>query len=134
VTSGKRVGRGTPGRARPRRLQLRVSLDEHMGDLFSWLEGLPSNLRGRELVALARLARGLNTLGGAVAALRAGQSWSAEGAALPESAGAPAAASSPPSGTPAADLSDQAANLAASTFDANFLMAAPPRQSEPKQF
>jgi hypothetical protein len=114
------------GQGRPRRLQLRVSVDEHMDDLFSWLEGLPSNLRGRELVALARVARGLNTLSGAVAALQASGVWCAGSTTTAESPGGAARVSGPRSGAPAADLSDQAADLAASTFDASFLMAAPP--------
>ncbi len=46
-------------RTRSARLQIRVSVDEHMGELYAWLLAMPSTLRGRELVAQARVARAL---------------------------------------------------------------------------
>ena len=111
---------------RPRRLQIRVSVDEHMGELFTSLEGVPPTLRARELVSLARVACGLKAASAAVAALLPSGGLAGIGfrAALP---GDPhpsgpvrsAAASS-------VDLSEHAAEHATSKLEAAFLMAAPP--------
>ncbi len=38
------------------RLDVRVTLDPHMGTIYSRLVAVPGRLRGRELLALARLA------------------------------------------------------------------------------
>lgn len=40
------------------RLDVRVTLDPHMGAIYSRLVAVPGRLRGRELLALARLAVG----------------------------------------------------------------------------
>lgn len=48
-------------RTRSARLQIRVSIDEYMEDLYPWLSAMPPTLRGRELVAQARVARALAT-------------------------------------------------------------------------
>lgn len=48
-------------RTRSARLQIRVSIDEYMADLYPWLAAMPATLRGRELVAQARVARALAT-------------------------------------------------------------------------
>lgn len=40
------------------RLDVRVMLDPHMGDIYARMAALPQRVRGRELLALARIAIG----------------------------------------------------------------------------
>ena len=98
------------------RLQIRVSVDEHMGELYAWLRAMPATLRGRELVAQARLARALLAPSAHVAP--------------PVDAGARAAAAAEArDGSPqllAADLGDQAVAQARARLELDFLTAVPP--------
>lgn len=101
--------------ARTARLQIRVSVDEHMGDLYAWLLAMPATLRGRELVAQARLARALLAPSArALAAVDAGP----RGAATEARDGLPQLL--------AADLGAQAVAQARARLDLNFLTAVPP--------
>lgn len=50
-----------PGR--PARLQIRLSVDVHMQDLYGWLLAMPATVRGRELLVQVRVARALASLG-----------------------------------------------------------------------
>lgn len=114
-----------PGR-RPRRLQIRVSVDEHMEELFTRLQAIPSPLRGRELVTLARVACSLNAVSATFAALL-------PSGGLPSAPLAPGVAERqvvaavPNTAWPTSPeiLSEQAAKHAAATFEAGFLMAIP---------
>ncbi len=45
------------------RLDVRVTLDPHMGAIYTRLAAVPGRLRGRELLALARLAVGQGDAG-----------------------------------------------------------------------
>lgn len=62
------------------RLDVRVTLDPHMGAIYSRLLAVPGRLRGRELLALARLAVG-NAEGSPAVRVPAGAAASAPGSA-----------------------------------------------------
>lgn len=52
--------KSSPSRAATdERLDVRVMLDPHMGPIYAILATLPKRLRGRELLALARLSVGM---------------------------------------------------------------------------
>jgi hypothetical protein len=103
-------------RTRSARLQIRVSVDEHMGELYDWLLAMPATLRGRELVAQARVARALLS--------------TAARAHLPADSGAAAAAAAAPAAESpqqlAASLGEQAAAQARTRLELGFLIAVPP--------
>lgn len=61
------------------RLDVRVMLDPHMGAIYSRLAAVPQRLRGRELLALARLAVGQLECGVPRAAVPTAQSEGATG-------------------------------------------------------
>lgn len=63
------------------RLDVRVTLDPHMGAIYSRLLAVPGRLRGRELLALARLAV-VNAEGSPAVRVPAGTAASAPGSAL----------------------------------------------------
>lgn len=108
---------------RIRRLQIRLTVDEHMDDLFQWLEAMPAGIRGRELIAETRLARRARSVvaGFAGVVLPAGGNVTA---ALATPAAGPASPGATTSVTPAA-LADQAAERAQSRVDASFFAAVP---------
>ena len=101
------------GPGRPR-LQIRVSVDEHMPELYGWLRALPSTVRGRELLAQARLAR----------VLAAGTALPPPARGLALGGGTTAVASGIP-GTPSG-LSEEAGALAAARLKVGFVTAVPP--------
>lgn len=103
-------------RASRARLQIRISVDEHMGELHEWLLAMPASLRGRELVAQARMARAL------LATAARGPLPVAAAAVL--AAPGTAAAESPKQ--LAASLGEQAAAQARTRLELGFLTAVPP--------
>lgn len=116
-----------PSARRLRRLQIRVSVDEHMQELFTRLQGVPSPLRGRELVALARVACGLNGVSAAFAALLPSEGLSSVPRQAVLAGWQGLAVTSHTASTPSPEgLSEQAARRATATFDSAFLMAVPP--------
>jgi hypothetical protein len=112
--------------SRPRRLQIRVSVDEHMGELFTSLEAIPPTLRGRELVSLARVACGLKAAGAAVAALLPSGGLAGTGPLAPHRGGPDATGPVTSAAAACVDFSNHAAEHATSTFEAAFLLAVPP--------
>lgn len=120
------------------RMQIRCSVDAAMTDLFGPLSELPPALRGRELVAAARIGWVLRSGRDAAAALmaaiaRESISPAPQRPVVEVSAAAQAALNATPaeSSTPArepADLSLAAAQQAASTFDPAFFSSAPSLQ------
>lgn len=106
--------RASMSRTRSARLQIRVSIDEYMEDLYPWLSAMPPTLRGRELVTQARVARALAT--------------SSNRASLPLD---PSAVSSTAVGTRSTEeqevsLGDRAVAQARARLDFGFLSAVPP--------
>ncbi|HEX2548058.1 MAG TPA: hypothetical protein VHL79_24450 [Ramlibacter sp.] len=92
-----------------------MSVDEHMQELYGWLAAMPATLRGRELLAQARLARSLATV-------------RAAGMLQPLST---ASGGSEPSPTDApqvggAALSEDAARQTRARLQVGFLAAVPP--------
>ena len=107
--------RANASRGRGARLQIRVSVDEHMGELYAWLLAMPATLRGRELVAQARVARALLTT-----AMRAPLPADASGPPW----GASEQDTSPQKG--AAALGEEAVAQARARLELGFLTAVPP--------
>jgi len=79
------------------RLDIRVTVDPHMGAIYTRFLAIPTRLRGRELLALARERLSLAELAGLTSA-RAGEPVGAVQAGSPTSqvAGLPSPGSLPP--------------------------------------
>lgn len=103
------------------RLQIRLTVDEHMED-FAWLKALPEKVRAREVLAEMRMARRLRSVGLGLAALAP-----VDGPASSATAHPSVPEHRSPAALPrAAELSDEAADLAQSKMDVSFFAAVPP--------
>lgn len=56
--------------------ECRVKIDEGMGDIFTWVSGIPPRLRSREVAALIRLAFEMRKLQGAIHPLHSAPTFS----------------------------------------------------------
>lgn len=114
---------GKSKKGRLRRVQIRLTVDEMMDDLFPWLEDMPAAIRGREILAETRLSRRSRSVVAGLAGvmLAGGGIVTTVPAASP---GRPASAGATTSLTPAA-LADEAAVRAQSRVDVSFFAAVP---------
>lgn len=123
-------------RAPQERLQIRCSVDKDMDDIYGRLAELSPTVRGRELVAAARIGWALRGVGAPLAALVAAVGAGAQTAAGPAAAPNPAPTGAGPGRSGAApepapaavDLSLAAAQHATAAFDPAFFSAAPSLQ------
>lgn len=114
---------GKTKQGRLRRLQIRLTVDEHMEDLFPWLEAMPAAIRGRELIAETRLARRSRSVVTGLAGVVRPAGGHVTGALATPAAG-PASSGANSGLTPAA-LADEAAERAQSRVDVSFFTAVP---------
>lgn len=126
-------------RSSQQRMQIRCSVDAVMTDLFGPLSELPPALRGRELVAAARIGWVLRSGSGALAAMMAAAARECISPAMrphvtdvfaadAKVAHASVPAASEVSASASTDLSVAAAQQATAAFDPAFFSSAPPLQ------